>query len=322
MHPARQPLFPTLSKMAVQGGLAPKVHDTDAIKSVLTHLGVNQRGWRMLLNFGELLLAPLRGGLIHERRPLAAIENLASFMRLVQQCEMDVPPPPEFCRAWACIRYPTLAHDLSEVPVGLFRAAWIEAVRRQYRGSAFQELLDDEVPAVIEWYFRAEQGRVLDWNQLRSPWAWFRQREQAWRERCSQGLYLDEWPAVLQVPIERKGLRVIELLAAQAVRDEARIMRHCIDSYIEACESGDYGVFSIQDAGTGERIATVGIFIDEERWVIEDVRGPDNEEADEVLWEIAEDVVRCCNGIPVLEHSLPMQLCLFDEAGPSERDRR
>lgn len=290
MLETKQPLFPTLSKMAVQGGLAPRGHDTDAIKSMLTHLGVNQRGWRMLLNFGELLYAPLRGGVMHERRPLAAIENLAAFLRLVQQCEMDVPPPPELSRAWAYMKYPGFAHDLSNVPVGLFRAAWIEAVRRQYRGSALQELLDDELPAVIEWYFRADQGRVLDWKQLRSPWVWFRQREQAWRERCTHQLLLDEWEPLLTVPVERHGLRVVELLAAEAVHDEAHIMRHCIDGYIEACEAGDYRAFSIQDAITAERIATVGMFVDEGQWVIEDVRGQDNAPADESLWELADSV--------------------------------
>lgn len=290
MLETKQPLFPTLSKMAVQGGLAPRGHDTEAIKSVLAHLGVNQRGWRMLLNFGELLFAPLRGGSMHERRPLAAIENLAAFLRQVQQCEMDVPPPPELSRAWAYMKYPGFSHDLSDVPVGLFRAAWIEAVRRQYRGSALQDLLEDELPGVIEWYFRAEQGRVLDCKQLRSPWTWFRQREQAWRQRCTHQLYLDEWEPLLTVPVERHGLRVVELLAVAAIHDEAHIMRHCIDGYIEACEAGDYRAFSIQVASTAERIATVGMFVDEGRWVIEDVRGQDNALADESLWELADSV--------------------------------
>lgn len=67
-------------------------------------------------------------------------------------------------------------------------------------------------------------------------------------------------------------------------------MRHCIDGYLEACEAGDYRAFSIQDAGTAERIVTIGMFVDEGRWVIEDVRGQDNALADESLWELADSV--------------------------------
>lgn len=320
MNEIRSHLFPILSQMAYRGGFVAADHDTDAIKSVLTRLGVNQRGWRMLLNFGELLFAPLQGALMHERRPLAAIENLAAFLRLVQQCEMDVPPPPELSRAWAHMKYPSPADDLCEVPVGLFRAAWIETVRRQYRGGTLRELLENELPAVLDWYFRADQVRVLDCNQLRSPWAWFRQRQQEWRERCTHRRYLDEWVPMLTHPVERQGLRVIELLAAQAVIDEAQVMRHCIDAYTDACESDDYRVFSIRHVGTGERVATFGIFEYEERWVIEDVRGQNNVEMDESLWAIAEEVLRWCNESPSVSQTppsgKPLQSRLLQEVRP------
>lgn len=308
MNESRSHLFPTLSQMAYRGGFVTVDHDTDAIKAMLTRLGVNQRGWRMLRNFGETLFAPLMGASMFESRPLSSIENLCAFLRLVQQCEMDVPPPPELSQAWGRMRYPSAEFHLNDVPVAIFRAVWLEAVRRQYQGSAFAELLERELPLVVEWRLRSSQ--VIYPNQLRHPWAWYFQQARNWSERCSHVLYLDEWSPLLTTAVEDGGVRVIELLSAAAVRDEARIMRHCIDSYIDACEDGDYRVFSLQLITTGERLATLGMFIDDDRWTIEDLRGQDNDVADESLWGLAEAVRAMING-----HRPPSQASLFDALG-------
>jgi hypothetical protein len=306
MNDKRSHLLPTLSQMAYQGGFVTADHDTDAIKAMLTRLGVNQRGWRMLLSFGESLFSPLMGSFMQERRPLSAIENFSAFLRLVQQCEMDVPPPRELSQTWAQMTYPSSAFHLNDVPLCIFRAVWLEAVRRQYQGCAFTELLEKELPLVVRWGLLSAQ--VIHPNQLRHPWVWFHQQASNWSERCAHVLYMDEWSPLLRTAIEDEGVRVVELLSAEAVQDEARIMRHCIDNYLDACEEGDYRVFSVQRITTGERLVTIGIFIEDGRWKIEDVREQGNEEAPEAFWEMAESVLHSVN-----RNRPPAQGSLFDE---------
>ena len=139
----------------VRGGMIPAEHDLDAVKSVFTRLGVNRQGWRLLLSFGEYLFLPFWGTLLNERRPLAAIENMGIYLRLVQQCEMDVPPSPAFAQAWATMTYPEDDNDgLLDVPAGFFRAAWMESVRRQYCGNDEARFLQEELPLVVSWFFQ------------------------------------------------------------------------------------------------------------------------------------------------------------------------
>ena len=51
--------FPMLSRIAHQAGDVEASPALDEIKAVLAAVGINQRGWRVLLSFGDALLAPL-----------------------------------------------------------------------------------------------------------------------------------------------------------------------------------------------------------------------------------------------------------------------
>lgn len=50
--------FPLLSRIAHQAGVVEAAPALDEIKAVLASVGINQRGWRLLLSFGDALLAP------------------------------------------------------------------------------------------------------------------------------------------------------------------------------------------------------------------------------------------------------------------------
>jgi len=46
---------------------------------------------------------------------------------------------------------------------------------------------------------------------------------------------------------------------------------------------------------TGERVATLGIELDERWWVIDQLRGPRNDDVPAWIWELARFVVMHCN---------------------------
>ena len=134
--------FPMLSRIAHQAGDVEASPALDEIKAVLAAVGINQRGWRVLLSFGDALLAPLMPRAHGSASPsMPSFRTICALLCLIQQCEMDVLPPPELTRAWMRMRFPSAKQDLGDVPVGLFRASWLEAVRRQYEGYAFHLLL-------------------------------------------------------------------------------------------------------------------------------------------------------------------------------------
>lgn len=294
--------FPMLSRIAHQEGGVESAPTLDEIKAVLAEVGINQRGWRLLLSFGDALLVPLMPRPDGSASPaMPPFKVICSLLRLIQQCEMDVLPPPELSRVWIRMQFPRSDQGLGEVPVWLFRASWLEAVRRQYEGYAFQLLLTEELPLVVQWAFG--QSRRPSGQQLKKPWRWFHVQAENWMLRCEQHLSFDVWKPILPTSVCAGPLRIIELLSPDAVRDEARCMRHCVDTYISDCERGDYRVLSIQVISTGERVATVGMVNDDQVWYIDDIRGQDNEDVDETLWALAERVRTECNSEERLQMS-------------------
>jgi hypothetical protein len=292
--------FPLLSRIAHHAGVVEAEPALDEIKAVLAAVGINQRGWRLLLSFGDALLTPL---MPHAHRSVSpsmpSFRKICALLRLIQQCEMDVLPPPELTRAWMRTRFPSAKQDLGDVPVGLFRASWLEAVRRQYEGYAFHLLLTEELPAVVRWFF--SQSRPPTGQQLKKPWRWFHTHAENWSLRCEQHLSFDVWKPILPTAVSTRALHIIELLSPAAVEDEARCMRHCVDMFIPDCECGDYRVFSVQIIRTGERVATVGMIKDDRVWIIDDLRGQDNEDVDEMVWALAERARLYCNSVDTLQ---------------------
>lgn len=220
--------FPMLSRIAHQAGVVEAAPALDEIKAVLASVGINQRGWRLLLSFGDALLAP-RMPRAHGSAspPMPSFRTICALLRLIQQCEMDVLPPPELTRAWMRIRFPSAKQDLGGVPVGLFCAAWLEAVRRQYEGRAFHLLLAEELPAVVRWFFGQQPSP--SGQQLKNPQRWFHAPAENWLLRCEQHLSFDVWRPILPTPVSAGSLRIIELLSPAVAEDEARCMGHCVD---------------------------------------------------------------------------------------------
>ncbi len=269
--------------------------DLADVKTLLNALGVNQRGWRLLVDYWGTLMAPIRGSLICKDRPLSSLENLCIYLRLLQRCEMDVIPPPDFVSAWANMTYPDLTTHLNDVPVGLFRAAWKERVRLQNSEAATQSFLKEEMPAVVKWFFTTNQMMILDEGELKRGWKYLRDRYQAWHSRCYHVFTESkDWEPLLGSRHIIGCVAVVELVSANAITEEGMMMRHCVAQCIPGCVQGEYRVFSLRMPGTEERLATLGLEKSGGQWTIEDLRMQDDDDPTPQLVDVADAVEVMC----------------------------
>jgi hypothetical protein len=269
--------------------------DLNDLKSILNSLGVNQRGWRLMVDYWGALMAPLRGTLIVETRLFGSLENLAIYLRLLQQCEMDLIPPPAFVRTWIQLSQNDCCQHLQDVSASLFRVTWKECVRRQNSSQHLEKFLDEELPAVVRWYFRTDQQRKLDDNQIKRGWSYLHQEYLAWRERCTyKAPTARKWQALLEEQVVIDGVRVVELLNFDQVHEEGKVMRHCVIDTVINCKHDKYRVFSLRDAETNERMATLGIIFSDGDWCIDDMRAQDNDDPLAELGDVAVAIESLC----------------------------
>ena len=283
-------LLPLLTALGVEAGVLSPAADMGDLKAALNACGINQRGWRLVTKFGDALVLPFDG--LHRRATAEShFRTFCAFVRLVQQCEMDVPPPPDLVRALAMLSFPQ-GRSLDDLPVGLFRAAWLYAVKEQYAGYDLLEFADKSIPDVVSWYFQSGQEAAPPTNR---DWAWYDEQALDWSLRCTHKLSLDRWPSLLITPVESRGVMAVELLDVQTLGDEGAAMNHCVGSYFLRCDANEYRVFSLRKRVTGERVATRGIKLDEHWWVVDQVRGPYNSNLPGWVWKLAQYVVLHCN---------------------------
>lgn len=281
---------PALTALAVRGARLSPNADLAELKVRLAEFGINQRGWRMVTKFGDALLNPIaEDG--RSAPPEAAFRNFCAFIRLVQQCEMDIPPPPELVRVLFALLLPR-GRSLADLPVGLFRAAWSRAVALQYQGNDLEGFIESSLPDVLRWHFESGHESA---PQTPREWRWYEDLAQHWTQRCAHELSFDEWPALLKTPVESRGVMAVELLDVESLSDEGTAMNHCVGAYFPLCDDNEYRVFSLRKRATGERVATLGITLDERWWVIDQVRGPNNDDVPAWIRDLARFVVMHCN---------------------------
>ena len=90
-------------------------------------------------------------------------------------------------------------------------------------------------------------------------------------------------------------LRVVPLTDPLALTDEAIALRHCADTFQEACASGTAYLFSFRDARTGRRVATLALSRIDGEIEVDDLRRMANQaptEQDEALAERVLERVR------------------------------
>lgn len=101
---------------------------------------------------------------------------------------------------------------------------------------------------------------------------------------------------------------IIPLTSARKLRSEGYCMNNCCRDYIEPCAAGQYSVFSIRSR-SGERLATLGMAKDGERWHLDQCYGPSNSEVleEDILYEDEEGILQVepiCSEMYYLAHEV------------------
>lgn len=271
--------------------------NTEVAKEVLSCLGVNHRGWRLFLDYHLTLKSSLKGLLIFKGKPLSSVENLAAYLVLLQQCEMDIIPPADFEKAWITSASPDTYAHIGEVPVELFRATWKGFVSQQNSTNDRAEFFATELPLVVEWHFASQQEEDGSCAQLKQGWGKIVLKAIDWKQRCQHSYdnAPPDWPGVMCKSFVMDGIWLNELLSVKQVEEEAEMMHHCIDTYIDRCQQSEYRVISLREPMTGERLATLGLVRNLDLWEFDDLRSPDNGDPGEYLESVADRVIRDIN---------------------------
>ena len=235
--------------------------DLCTLKAELARLGVNSRGWRLYLDYGDALFAPLGRPWIHPDQPFSSGPNAIAYLRLLQACEMDVLPPPDLV---ASLQFWGIPNDrLDSVPPLFFRAAWKAAVANQYEPRAAAEFIR-EVIFVGLWFFGTGSHETADSGLLKAGWPALLRRQKVWS--------LEQAPVVLQKiaptsdewnPYIRRvewGLYRFEALTnAAQLQEEGEAMQHCVGTYPDFCRGGVRRIYSVRERKSGHRVATFSV---------------------------------------------------------------
>jgi hypothetical protein len=273
--------------------------DLGLLKKALAARGVNARGWRLYLDYGDAMFEALGRPWVDADAPFSSEPNAAAFLRLLAACEMDVLPPPLLVRSLRHWRIP--GERLADVPPLFLRAAWKACVAADYAGDGsglqLKRFLDDEVVPIAQWFFATQQHRESETNQLKAGWPTLKRLHLEWLldqmlQRETRSPAPAEWPVFVPV-VEWEGLRMVSLASDAALIAEGHAMNHCIGGYGEDCSSGMLRAYSIRDRKSGTRVATLTV---EEtapgRWNIDAINGNYNAPVAKRVEEAAAAVLR------------------------------
>lgn len=235
--------------------------DLGVIKAELARRGVNSRGWRLYLDYGDALFAPLGKPWIHPDQPFASGPNAVAYLCLLQACEMDVLPPPALVASLALWGIPN--DRLDRIPPLYFRAAWKAAIANQYESATEDEFIQ-EVVLVGLWFFGTGAFETADPGLLKAGWPALLLRQKAWSSEqaaasAPTGLPTDdEWnPYVRRV---EWGVYRFEALTNEAqLVEDGESMQHCVGAYAPYCRGGVRRVYSVRERKSGRRVATLSL---------------------------------------------------------------
>ena len=276
----------------------PSLDEADAaqqLKALLQKNGVNRRGWRLYLDYGDALLESLGGKLLDRQARQQSCRHVEQVLSLLGACEMDVPPPHELMSAMAHWRVAP-----GDVPPLLFRAAWKACVLHQYTrldAMALPTFIATEINPVMRWALG--QGRQqLNEQRLRAGWsAIFRAYLASLIVDPLQSIGRDhpehaEWPIIVR-QVDYAGYRFIALGNTTDLEAEGERMRHCIATYATRCRTSMCRAYRIIQIKQQQHIGTLAVDTDYDGdWYVEQLQGQYNSELDARVMEAADAVLR------------------------------
>jgi hypothetical protein len=262
--------------------------DLGKLKQALSQRGVNARGWRLCLDYGDDLILPLGGVWFRSGTKIGA-KHAVAYLRLLQACETDIPPNKAFTASMVDWRVPDW--DLTRIPVHFFRAAWKASVAADYAGQS--DFIQRELAPLARWFFTTRQYTLLDDHLFKAGWTSIQRR---WRQALISQNGLDplsEWDPVIRWA-ETGAFRFLALDSEEALKAEGEAMSHCILSYADLCRMETRKAYSIRHRKTNARHATVMLREFEGNvWEIDQIKGPGNAEVTPFTLRETYALIRC-----------------------------
>jgi hypothetical protein len=253
-----------------------------SLKRLLAERGVNGRGWRLCLEFGDALFHPLEAGFFPANLLYANGSNAAAYLRLLQACEMDVLPPPELVASLARWRLPR--NRLSIIPPLFFRAAWKACVAAQYSDEGVNSFIETEVVPLASWFFSSGSYELIDDTRLKAGWMTLMRLRREWFIAQARTLGEEEWPPILRSMVW-DTFRFSALFSEAQLEEEGNVMRHCVATYADRCRSELLRIYSVRHYKTGMRVATLSAKeVRTGHWEIDQIKGPNNADVEQRLW--------------------------------------
>jgi hypothetical protein len=269
------------------------------LKGILTSRGVNSRGWRLYLDYGDALFECLGRPWVAADWLYSSGHNAVAFLHLLQSCEMDVLPPRALISSMG--RWSIPRDRLDSVPPAFFRAAWKRCVACEYAGISLEAYIETDVVPLAKWYFETGQHEHPDPNQLKAGWDAIEHRHADWMRTWStnstkpqnrSATTLAGWPVPV-LSVESDGLHFVVLSTAAALVEEGKAMEHCIGEYADRCGASSLRAYSVRHRKSNQRVATLTVAykVENDHWFLKEIKGPANTEVSELIIHAANSLI-------------------------------
>jgi len=294
-------------------------HHLNALKTILTQLGVNSRGWRLYLDYGDALFAPLAAHWFarHGKGREGAV--VTHWLRLLQSCEMDVLPPPELVASMSQWRVP--GDQLDVVPPLFLRAAWKSCSAAQYSGDGIDEFIEAELIPLAQWFFDSGAYKSTEAGRLKVGWDSLKRLRRESIPIEARKFGSDEWPPILR-KFESGPYRMLALTSESQLLEEGVQMQHCVGTYGDRCRFEPLRIFSVRYKKTGLRVATLAIKETQPgAWIVDQIKGPENSDVDFTLCREVDALLQIANRISREDLQLRGFLDLIHSLSAGEKNR-
>ncbi|MDP2792917.1 MAG: hypothetical protein Q8O25_02360 [Sulfurisoma sp.] len=257
--------------------------DLGLLKSILASRGVNARGWRLYLDYGDAIFDALGRPWVDVDWPFRSGPNAIAFLRLLAACEMDVLPPVELVQSMVAWHVPS--DQIDAIPPQFFRAAWKGCITATYDPAVYFPIwLGEHIVPVAQWYFDTRQHQEPNLPLLKAGWRPLSQRYASCAGFHARARETDEW-AVPVRSVEYDGLRFVALASAADLKTEGAAMRHCIAGYDGICRESSLRAYSVRHRKSGTRLATLTVAHAPGTggWRLDEIKGPENAAVDEYI---------------------------------------
>ena len=219
--------------------------------------------------------------------------TLLAWLRVLSGLRLNAPLP-EPIQALFLHDGLVVDHHNDEV---LFRGAWmrfdtlrhiLEAAEKRLAAGTLAQFAETELVEVITWLTATEP--VLDNNRTKNGWKYLAKKAAEWKadmvtKAACRSLI---WDSAL--PQMKIGHWTIDpVIDAWSLHRLAISQRHCGDRYIAGCLEGKERIFAIRNL-EGNITTTLRLTLDDENWVIGDIKGFANSEASEEISSLGEAI--------------------------------